>query len=168
VHVVLLNQYYAPDEAATAQLLGDVGAALVRAGHDVTAICGDRSYAEPSRRYAKRETIDGVAVYRIRTTGFGRGNPIGRLADYVTFVGGAFFRLFLVRRPDVVMSLTTPPLISLVGALAAHMRGAKALLWSMDLYPDLAYALGAIKRESFIGRIFVSCRRGPSDRATSW
>ena len=43
MRIVLLNQYYAPDEAATAQILADLGAGLVYAGHDVTAICSARS-----------------------------------------------------------------------------------------------------------------------------
>jgi hypothetical protein len=34
----MLNQYYAPAEAATGQLLADVGAALTRAGHAVVVV----------------------------------------------------------------------------------------------------------------------------------
>ena len=62
MRVVLLNQYYAPDEAATSQLLTDLGSGLVAAGHEVSAVCGDRSYSDPALRYPGRGRIDGVDV----------------------------------------------------------------------------------------------------------
>jgi len=89
MRVVLLNLYYAPDEAATAQLLADVGAGLAAAGNEVVAVCSNRAYADSSQRYPRRETIDGVTVRRDRSSGFGRGHAIGRLLDYLSFYAGA-------------------------------------------------------------------------------
>ena len=152
---VLLNQYYAPDEAATAQMAGDVGAELVRAGHEVWAICCDRSYGQPKRRYVRRETIEGVRIDRVRSTAFGRSTAIGRLADYLTFVLGAARRLLFGPRPDVVIALTTPPMIAYLALLIRRVRSFKLAFWSMDVYPDIAYELGAIKRGSMAGRFFT-------------
>jgi colanic acid biosynthesis glycosyl transferase WcaI len=152
LRILLLNQYYAPDEAATAQVLADLGTALAAEGNLVTAICCDRSYADPSRKYRLREVVDGVRVKRIRTTGFGRSNAAGRSIDYCFFVAGAIISMLRVERPDVIISLTTPPMIGLAGVLVARLRGGKAILWSMDIYPDLLYALGAMKQGSIAGR----------------
>jgi len=153
VRILLLNQYYAPDEAATAQVLADLGAALAAAGHSVTAICCNRSYADPAKRYPTREVVDGVRVRRIRTTGFGRRSAAGRMLDYFSFVTGAFLAMLRVERPDVIISLTTPPMIGLAGVFVARIRGGKAVLWSMDVYPDLLYALGAVRPRSIAGRL---------------
>ena len=152
MRIVLLNQYYAPDEAATAQMLADLGASLVAAGHDVTAICCDRSYAQPKRRYPSREAIDGVGIDRVRTTSFGRGSRIGRLIDYATFVFGAARRLLFGPRPDVIVALTTPPMIAAVAMVVKRIRSCRLAFWSMDVYPDLAFELGVLKRNSWIGR----------------
>ncbi len=152
--VILVNQYYPPDEAATAQLLGDLGSALAASGFAVRTICGDRGYADPSKRYPARATIDAVAVERVRSTSFGRTSKLGRVLDYGTFLIGAAFRLLVGPRPDVVISLTTPPLIALVGSCMARIRGARSIFWSMDVYPDVAYELGALRRTSFAGRFF--------------
>ena len=152
MNITLLNQYYAPDEAATAQVLADLGSSLAAEGHAVTAICGDRAYADPSRRYPRREVIDAVAVKRIPITGFGRSSALGRSTDYGSFVAGATVTMLRGPRPDVIISLTTPPMIALAGAFAARVRGAKALLWSMDVYPDLLFALGALRERSALGR----------------
>jgi glycosyltransferase involved in cell wall biosynthesis len=153
VKILLLNQYYAPDEAATAQVLADLGAALAKEGHSVTAVCCNRSYTDPSRRYAPRDEIDGVRIRRVRTSGFGRSTAAGRVLDYLFFVTGAILTMLRVERPDVIISLTTPPMIGLAGVFVARLRGGKAVLWSMDVYPDLLYALGAVRPGSIAGRI---------------
>ena len=152
MRILLLNQYYAPDEAATAQVLADLGTALAAEGNSVTAICCDRSYADRSRKYPLREEVDGVRVKRIRTTGFGRSSAAGRSMDYFSFVAGAILAMLRMKRPDVIISLTTPPMIGLAGVLVARLRGGKAILWSMDLYPDLLYALGTLRKRSIAGR----------------
>lgn len=158
MHITLLNQYYAPDEAATAQFLADLGAGLAAAGHLVTAVCGDRSYANSSLRYSRRDRIDGVDIRRARVSGFGRASAIGRLADYGTFILGAIVHLLRCPKPGVVVSLSTPPFIALIGSIAARVRGAKSIFWSMDVYPDLAFELGVLRRNSLVGGVarFIS------------
>ncbi|MGZ4778979.1 MAG: glycosyltransferase family 4 protein [Thermoanaerobaculia bacterium] len=155
MHILILNQYYAPDEAATAQIAADLGAHLAKVGHDVTAICCDRSYAKPQRRYPRRETIDGVLVKRVRTTAFGRGSKLGRMTDYLGFLVGAALQLLRGRSPDVVIALTTPPMIAYVPLLFRRFRRYRVIFWSMDVYPDVAFQLGAIRRESLAGRLFA-------------
>src|SRR5688500_13937509 len=112
--ITLLNQYYAPDEAATAQLGSDLGEALISGGHEVLAVASTRSYADRRRRYPRREVIDGVEVHRVWSTALGRGSLPGRLTDYAFFFLGAAAKLMFGKRPDAVIVLTTPPLIGLV------------------------------------------------------
>jgi glycosyltransferase involved in cell wall biosynthesis len=152
VRVVLLNQYYLPSEAPTGVLLGDVGAALVAAGHSVTAICARRDYADPELRYRARERIGGVTVRRTFGTGFGRRSRATRLLDYGSFLLGASLRLLVERRPDVIVVLTTPPMLALPALLIARLKGARLVYWVMDVYPDLAFALGALRAGSIAGR----------------
>ena len=157
--IVLLNQYYAPDEAATAQLLSDLGSALAGQGHRVTAICCNRSYSDPSRKYPPIEEIDRVVVKRIRTSGFGRQTLLGRSIDYFAFLSGAMTSMLRAKRPDVILSLTTPPMIAAAGASVARLLGAKSVFWCMDVYPDLLYALGTLRRESWAGRLLARFSR---------
>lgn len=153
MRIILLNQYYAPDEAATAQLLSDLGSELVRSGCDVDVVTGNRGYEDPSRRHPARERIDGVEIRRVRTTGFGRRSGLGRAIDYATFVVGAVWRLLTMRRPDVIVALTTPPLVGLIGVVVGKLRSSRVILWSMDVYPDVAYELGTIRERSIAGRV---------------
>ena len=159
VHVLLLNQYYAPSGAATAQLLADLGAHLAGAGHRVTAVCSRRSYPDPSGLYPTSETIDGVRIHRTWTTGFGRASRIGRMCDYLGFMIGAVRVLAVQREVDVIVSLTTPPFVATLGLAAARVRGARSLYWVMDVYPDLAFELGVLEPRSVAGRLLAALAR---------
>jgi glycosyltransferase involved in cell wall biosynthesis len=152
VRILLLNQHYAPDEVPTAQLLADLGESLAAAGHDVRAVCTRRDYADPSRSFPRRETLRGVRVTRTPGPGFGRLRRAGRLLDYGTYLVGAMLVAATAPRPDVVISLSTPPMLAVLGWLAARARGGRAVYWVMDLYPDVAFELGVLRRRSFAGR----------------
>jgi len=153
VRVVFVNQYYAPAEAATAPLLTDLAEHLTRQGHHVVVVCSSRSYPDPGLVYPAAETREGVIVRRAWTTGFGRGSRLGRLADYVVFALGAASILVRERRADVVVSLTTPPMISALAWGVARLHGARSVQWVMDVYPELAFVLGALRRRSLAGRL---------------
>src|SRR5512143_1553513 len=96
--VLFLNQYFPPDEAATAQMLGDLVAAAAKAGVECRVVTSDRYYAEPGRRVNAPPEFAGARVARVRTTGFGRGTRLGRVADYATFLAGLSLRAVAGRR----------------------------------------------------------------------
>jgi hypothetical protein len=58
-------------------------------------------------------------------------------------------RLILLPKPDVVVALTSPPLVSVIAAAFAKLRGAKFCYWIMDLNPDEAIAAGWLSPDSF-------------------
>jgi hypothetical protein len=47
MRILLLNQFFYPDSAATSQLLTDLARCLASQGHSVRVICSSSSYAEP-------------------------------------------------------------------------------------------------------------------------
>lgn len=152
MRICLLNQFYEPDTAATAQLLADLGEHLARAGHEVHAVCSRRTYDGTDVVLKRRERVRGVRVRRVRATGFGRQNLVGRLADYVSFYVGAAATCLSLPRVDVCVALTTPPFVGLIGAAMKSLRGPPLVLWTMDLYPDIAIAMGAIRDKTPLAR----------------
>jgi glycosyltransferase involved in cell wall biosynthesis len=153
VRIVLLNQYYIPAEAPTAVLAADLLEALAERGHEVHAIASSRAYNDPATSYARRELIRGVLVWRTPTSGFGRRGKVSRMVDYVTFLVGCVWRLARLPRPDLVISMTTPPMLARVGLSICRRRGARLLYWAMDLYPDVAFELGVLRADGWIGRL---------------
>ena len=143
VRFLLLNQFFWPDVAATSQLLTDLARHLADEGHEVRVICARSSYTRSgygTLRQVVPARKDCIEVVRVNGVGFARRST--RLLSYATYLAGAFWHALKGPPPDVVVTLTTPPLLGLVGTLVKQVRGARHFQWEMDLYPDVATALG--------------------------
>ena len=146
MRILLLNQFFWPDSAATSQLLTDVARELVGRGHEVHVICAEPSYALEDTS-AKPE----VEFHRVKSVPFIRG-VAARLASYGTFYLSSLWKTLRVPRPDVVVTLTTPPLLSLLGTVAKTLRGSRHFIWEMDMYPDVAVDLGYFPQGGVLDR----------------
>jgi colanic acid biosynthesis glycosyl transferase WcaI len=151
--ILLLNQAFYPDVVATAQLASDLTVALAQAGHDVTIVCNSRGYDDPKIRFPKRETWNGVKIIRAGGTGFGKSSRWRRAADFGTFIASCALRLWSLPRFDLVIAMTSPPLISFVASLALPRRARRLVFWSMDLNPDEAIAAGWLRPNSLVARV---------------
>ncbi|MGH9013420.1 MAG: glycosyltransferase family 4 protein [Acidimicrobiia bacterium] len=154
--ILLVNQYFPPDTSATAAVFAEIADALVRAGNDVTVLCGHPSY-DPMERTRwqprQRKRRNGVEIVRVGSTGFDRRNAAGRAANYVSYLCLAVILGVIRRRPDVVIAGSDPPLAVLSALLIA--RGRPVVYSLRDLHPDTALETGMV-------------RSGPSTRAWSW
>jgi colanic acid biosynthesis glycosyl transferase WcaI len=153
MNVLILNQAFYPDVVSTAQHAGDLARGLTQAGHEVTVICNSRGYDDPKLRFPNQETWNSVKIVRVRSTGFGKSSKWRRAADFATFVASCAFRLWSLPQFDVVVAMTSPPLISFVAALAVPGRARSLVFWSMDLNPDEAIAAGWLRDKSPVARL---------------
>jgi glycosyltransferase involved in cell wall biosynthesis len=156
VKVLLLNQCFYPDVMATAQQLTHLAVGLAEKGHQVTVIAADRGYDDPATRFARRETWQGIDIIRIPSFALGKHSKWRRAVSFASFLMSCSFRLLLLPRFDVVVALTSPPLISLLGSLFVQMKGGRFFFWVMDLNPDEAIAAGWLKENSLAGKILKS------------
>ncbi len=154
MRILLINQFYKPDTAATGQLLADVAEELAQRGHDVHVLCSRNSYNGNNVRLPAKEKISGVIVHRVKATGFGRENKLGRVLDYMSFYLFAAWRALRLPKMDVCMALTTPPFIALIGLMLRKIKGTKFVFWTMDLYPEVAVSYGVIKPNKFLHHLF--------------
>ncbi|MEM9881550.1 MAG: glycosyltransferase family 4 protein [Planctomycetota bacterium] len=142
MRVLLLNQPYAPDNSATAQHCEDLARYLVDRGHEVAVIASRSIYGESGAKLPRREDRDGVEVHRVGLSLFGKRGIVLRAIDFGLFYAAATLKALRIRRPDVVVTLTTPPFIAAVGGLLKRLRGCAHVYWAMDLYPDVLVAAG--------------------------
>jgi colanic acid biosynthesis glycosyl transferase WcaI len=140
--LLFINQYYWPDHASTAQHLTDLAESLAERGYECHVLCSCRGYRADHTRYPRHEVRHGVHIHRVGATAFGRRTTRARMADYLSFHARAVWKSLTLPRFDVVVTLTTPPMIGLVGTLLRRLRGSRHVLWSMDLHPDASLALG--------------------------
>jgi colanic acid biosynthesis glycosyl transferase WcaI len=138
---------------ATGQYLAEVAVRLVERGHKVTVVTSRRAYDHPEKLFPSHETWRGVTIYRVGSTRFGKTAKWRRAADFASFLVPCALRLAILRRHDAVVALTSPPLISFLGALLARLRGSRFYYWVMDFNPDEAIAAGWLDPESFAGRL---------------
>jgi colanic acid biosynthesis glycosyl transferase WcaI len=164
MRLLILNQFFYPDHSATSQLMTDLAESLVGQGFEVTALSGRGRYNGGGRLDA-REDYKGVHVERAWATSFGKGSVVGRLADYFTFYLGAAWKLLALPRHDVVMALTTPPLISLLALLACRLKGMRLAALVQDVYPDVGVALGTFSQRSLATRLLDRLNRFVLKRA---
>ena len=151
--VLFINQCYWPDHASTAQHLSDLAEFVARAGHQVEVVCSRGLYVQGGRAAAARERRSGVDIVRLGGTALGKVRRGGRLLDYISFHLLAAWWLLVRSRADVIVTLTTPPLIGVWGTLAARLRGVKHVCFLMDLHPDAEVAHGMLRQDSLASRI---------------
>lgn len=120
MRILFLNQYFPPDPAPTGILLHELGEYLESQGHEVEFVSSAQNY-----RSAKKNR--------------------GRLVREFLALGSIFFKGWKAPRPDVVFSASSPPCLLMVATLLAARHRAKSVHWLMDMYPELAVALGEVK-----------------------
>ena len=150
---LLLNQCFYPDVVATAQHLTDLATELSARGHEVTVVASDRGYDDPSIRFPRHEIWNNIRIVRIRTLSLGKSTRLRRALNFGSFAVVCALRLLLLGRFDVVVALTSPPLISFLGALLVRLRGGRFCFWVMDLNPDEAIAAGWLQERSLVARV---------------
>ena len=74
MRVLLINQTFYPDIAATAQHAHDLARFLVAEGHEVTAIASRSIYGEKGAALPREETVDGIRVVRVGKSIFGKSS----------------------------------------------------------------------------------------------
>jgi glycosyltransferase involved in cell wall biosynthesis len=162
VKILFISQFFWPEVANTSVLVTDFARFLEGEGHKVTVICGAKGYAgeDASAR-------PNVKVVNVPTIKFGHHRAV-RMLSYASFLVFAFAAA--LRRnslPDVVITMTTPPLISLIGAFLKKVSGVKHYVWEMDMYPDVAVDLGVVAAHSVFTRAIgylADLGRSHSDR----
>jgi len=153
--VLILNQAFYPDVVSSAQHAADLAASLVEAGHEVTVLADARAYDDRGQRFPADESWRGVRVIRVPSTSFGKAARWRRFADFSSFMLSCALRLIFLPRFDVVVAMTSPPLISFLAALMVPLKARKLLFWSMDLNPDEAIAAGWLRPQSLTARLLA-------------
>lgn len=124
--ILFVNRVFPPDRGATGRCLADLADAFVRAGWRVGVLVAGRGSARVRA---------GITVWHC-----------ARLGDPAVCVSGLDGRLasaaLRLPRHDVVVTMTDPPLVALLGPLLAATWRARLIHWSHDLYPDLFPVIG--------------------------
>ncbi len=142
MRILILNEYFYPDVASTAQHSTDLAVALAQEGHEVTVVAGQQGYSDHEKKFPRNETWKGIRILRVGSLRLGKTARWQRAAHFASFLVACGWQLLWLRSQDAVIAMTTPPLFSFFGALFTRVKGGKLYAWMMDLNPDEAVAAG--------------------------
>ena len=148
-----MNQSFWPDVVATAQQAHDLAIYLAARGDQITVVASRSMYGKPGATLKPTENSGGIQIWRVSRNLFQKRGLLKRSIDYIRFNIACLLKCLLLPRQDVVICLTTPPFIAVVGAIVKALRGSKLVLWSMDLYPDLPVQAGIIEKDGPFHRV---------------
>jgi glycosyltransferase involved in cell wall biosynthesis len=155
--LLVLNQYFRPGPEATAQLLADLCDALADE-FDITVVTGRvrgaANSASPERSNGREPT-----VVRVPSTVFDRSSLWLRAANYTTFLLGAALAGLRAPRPDVVLSMTDPPVIGAVALAVARRAGRPLVVVVQDVFPETAVELRRVENRLVIELLRRAIRR---------
>ncbi len=132
--VVFLNRVYPPVRGASGRVLRDLARAFARDGWQVSVIT---TGAKPGQ-----ERDGSIRITRLKSPLRGK-----TVRSYLRVWLRILWEGLTMPRPDLVISLTDPPLLAVAGDLIARRHRARHIHWCHDLYPDILPALGMELRE---------------------
>jgi colanic acid biosynthesis glycosyl transferase WcaI len=162
MRIVLLNQFFWPDAIATGQFLTDLARQLARK-HEVFVVCGKPAVSSPDNG---GDVPPAVVILRTRNIGFSH-RKTSRIASYISYLAGTLWHGLRIRRPSAIVTLTTPPLLSIVGSLLSRFHRTRHFIWEMDIYPDVANDLGYFTKYGIADRVTGFCLDWARERATA-
>ena len=146
---VFFNRSFYPDVTATGQLLTELCLDLVKEyGWSVTVVTGQPlvgQYAAGVRVSRKglwqKETLEGVEIVRVSNSAFGPESFLGRVFNYLTYFILSFLASFRLKKHDIVITLTDPPIIVLLGLWVGFWYKIPFVVSLRDLFPEAARGL---------------------------
>ena len=167
MRVLLINQTFYPDVAATAQHGHDLARYLVSQGHQVSVIASRSIYGKAGSALPAFEKVDGIEIHRVGRSIYGKAGLLARTTDFALFYLLTAVKAIQIGRHDVSVCFTTPPFIALLGLVLRALRGTRLVYWVMDLYPDVLVVTGVLSETSLTTRVLERLNRlalGRADR----
>ncbi|MEP6947244.1 MAG: glycosyltransferase family 4 protein [Acidobacteriota bacterium] len=155
----VVSELYYPEETSTGYYLTRIAEGLTD-DFDVKALCGQPNYSARGTRAPKRETHNGVDIFRVAGTTLNKNVILFRLLNMITLSVSTFVRAVVsFRSGDNVLVVTTPPSLPFVVAAAALLRGAHYTLLIHDNYPEILFAVGKSTDNSTLAHVLNFANR---------
>jgi len=161
----MLSEHFHPDLSSGGHLWTELSTAFVERGEIVNVLTAFSSYKGEAVGSA-REVYRGITIRRVASTRFARKNLVGRLLNEVSFSISVFFRTLIQPKPDVILTVSSPPFLPLFVALLSKLRRVPFVYVMFDVYPDIAVVTGLLTPGSPIVKFWEGISRRALRNAT--
>ena len=154
-HLLICNQFFPPDFAATGQLLDELAKRLGQQGCKVRVFTSQPGYAFTDPSAPRREEQGSLTIRRTRVTRLWPQRIRGKVVSGLIYCLRA--SLHLIRppnRPDLILLTTSPPYLLFIGLFAHLILRIPYVCLVYDLYPDVAVELGVIPANHWVARLW--------------
>jgi glycosyltransferase involved in cell wall biosynthesis len=160
MRILYLHQLFATRDSSHPTRSYEFARRMVANGHDVTMVTGSsRLGAIHDRGLVRRVDVDGIHVRSVRNEYSNHMGYARRIASFATFAITSAIEAMRVRRPDVVFATSTPLTIGVPGWIAAAWHRVPFVFEVRDPWPEAAFQMGALSRNSLLGRMASALER---------
>lgn len=144
--ILIINRTYPPDFGATGQMAFDLVRNLSKNGHRV----GILTTGAP----AGTEKSGHITIHRVKS-----GKNHRKWYGFFVLWLKLWMKSSGLKHYDIVISLTDPPMLSMIGDKIAKKNKARHIHWCHDVYPDLFEPLGVKIPHFILSKIQVKSRQ---------
>ena len=158
-------QVFWPDYQSTSQLLSEVLPKVCRDWANITVLCGYT--AIPATNVIKSTEIwNNITIKRFGFKIYNKTNILCRIIGYISYVlNVALFLTFKTRRAKL-LTITNPPFMPIISWILRIIRGHEYILMLQDIYPDGLVAVGKLRSQGNINKIWSLLNRKAYHSAT--
>jgi len=157
LRILVISQYFYPENFR----INDLCYGLKDNGHDITVLTGKPNYpnGEFYKGYSffnkRKETINGIKVYRSSLIPRGSATGFRLFLNYISFVFFGFFKLFFIKGnyDKIFVYAPSPITVGYLGIFASFIFRAKPFLWVHDLWPESVKDAGNIHNKFVLGLV---------------
>ncbi len=157
MRILLLTQYYLPENAPGAHRLSSLAQSLLNQGHEVEVLTSFPNYPNQELfdgyklKWHTVEDIKGVKVNRCYTFIKKSRSLFSRALGFVSFqTSSAIIGATKIEKPDLIICLSPPIFLGVTGVLLKWWYKSTMILNVADLWPESGIKLGVIKNKVII------------------
>ena len=146
--ILILTQYYYPEEVGASVWIKELAEDLVGYGHVVSVLTAMPNYPQRiifegyKQKIFFKEVINSVTIFRSWIKESPSDKIVSRLFNFLSFCISSFILFFKIPKQDIIYSIIPPLPLGLVGVFHSKRMQAKSVVNVQDIYPDIAIHLG--------------------------
>ncbi|RAP35844.1 hypothetical protein DID80_05965 [Candidatus Marinamargulisbacteria bacterium SCGC AAA071-K20] len=157
--IKIVSQLFYPELVSTGQSMTQLAEALKELDYSIEVICGPPTLLGEKGKVEREINYEGIIIQRIFSTRLPKLSLWGKLINHITFSLSVFFNLIKDPKDSLILTITNPPFLPFICALAKLFGGPRFIVKIADVYPDTAVKLDVISPKGIIDLFWTSLNK---------
>lgn len=148
MNILYFHQHFSTPQGSTGTRSYEMAKALIKAGHQVTIVCGsfgsgDTGITSDFHKGIRRATVDNINIIEFELPYSNHDSFIKRTVIFLKFALKSIKPVF-TEKYDLVFATSTPLTAGIPGIVARWLKNKKFIFEVRDLWPELPKEMGVI------------------------